>query len=202
MLGSMKEGDGVIKEGTNNKTERSESLKQVEERKVTPKTKAKNGDDRLDDTVKGGPGSPTVVRVGDIVVQMRASKESEERAKVQEKEVEPTPRILSAYDEHAKDKYCRVYMRNYRTKSDDVKWAQNGIVATITNGDDVPVIQNIITDAGFTDLVLIPMGVDKVFVRSLTGEDVLPVVNNAKEFFQLVFSNWMRWENNLMPHQR
>ncbi|MCH79622.1 cysteine-rich receptor-like protein kinase, partial [Trifolium medium] len=192
MVGPVKEREG----------ERSESYKGVEVRKVTTKMKAKNGDDRLDNTVKGGPGSPADVRVGDIVVQIRASKESEERAKVQEKAVEPTPRILSASDESAKGKHCRVYMRNYRTKSDDVKWVQNGIVATITNGEVFPVIQSRLTDTGFDDLVLIPMGADKVFVRSLTGEDALSAVNNATNFFQLVFSNWMRWENNMIPYQR
>ncbi|MCI82341.1 sulfate transporter, partial [Trifolium medium] len=52
-------------------------------------------------------------------------------------------------------------MRSYRAKSDDVKWVQNGIVATVINGEAVLVVQNRITDAGFIDLVLIPMGADK-----------------------------------------
>ncbi|MCI61489.1 hypothetical protein A2U01_0082746, partial [Trifolium medium] len=66
--------------------------------------------DRLDDTVKGGPSSPADVKVGGIVVKIKTSKVAEERAKVREKEVEPTPKILSASDESAKDKDCRVYM--------------------------------------------------------------------------------------------
>ncbi|MCI52016.1 hypothetical protein A2U01_0073260, partial [Trifolium medium] len=48
---------------------------------VTLKTKATNLDDRLDGTVKGGPGPMEDVQVGDIVVKLRASKESVERAK-------------------------------------------------------------------------------------------------------------------------
>ncbi|MCI55524.1 sulfate transporter, partial [Trifolium medium] len=93
-----------------------------------------------------------------------------------------------------KEKECRVLVLNYRTKSDDGKWAQNGIVATVVNGEAVPVVQSRITDACFNDVVLIPMGADKVFVRSSTGDDVLAIVNSAAEFFKLVFSNRMRWD--------
>ncbi|MCI79757.1 sulfate transporter, partial [Trifolium medium] len=51
-----------------------------------------------------------------------------------------------------KEKDCRVFSRNYRSKSDDVKWAHNGIVATIINGEVIPVVQNRIMDVGFNDL--------------------------------------------------
>ncbi|MCI13657.1 DUF4283 domain protein [Trifolium medium] len=30
----------------------------------------------------------------------------------------------------------------------------------------------------------------------------MSTVSSAKEFFQLVFSNWMRWEKNALPYQR
>ncbi|MCH93528.1 sulfate transporter, partial [Trifolium medium] len=49
-------------------------------------------------------------------------------------------------------------MRSYWTKPDDVAWAQNGLVATIINGEAVPVVQSRIMDAGFNDVILIPMG--------------------------------------------
>ncbi|MCI34757.1 hypothetical protein A2U01_0055978, partial [Trifolium medium] len=90
--------------------------------------------------------------------------------------------------EAAQEKKGRVFLRNYRSQSDDVKWAQNGLVATVINGEAIPVVPNRISDAGFDDLVLIPMGADKVFVRSLEGVDALSIVNGAKEFFKLVFS--------------
>ncbi|MCI26078.1 DUF4283 domain protein, partial [Trifolium medium] len=76
------------------------------------------------------------------------------------------------------------------------------LVATVTNGEVVPVVQNRITDAGFNELVLIPMGADKVFVRSLVGVDALSIVNSAKEFFNLLFSHWTRWDKNVLPYQR
>ncbi|MCI71612.1 hypothetical protein A2U01_0092875, partial [Trifolium medium] len=33
----------------------------------------------------------------------------------------------------------RVFMKSYRTQSDDAEWARNGIVATVHNGEAIPV---------------------------------------------------------------
>ncbi|PNX63322.1 putative sulfate transporter, partial [Trifolium pratense] len=85
---------------------------------------------------------------------------------------------------------------------DDVKWARNGVVATVINGEAIPVVQNRISDAGFKDLVLIPMGADKVFVRSMEDVDAMTTFNNAKEFFQLVFSFWTRWDKDELRYRR
>ncbi|GAU29239.1 hypothetical protein TSUD_362290 [Trifolium subterraneum] len=63
-------------------------------------------------------------------------------------------------------------------------------------------VQNRIIDAGFKDLVLIPMGADKVFVRSSIGEDTMSIVNSAKEFFKLLFSNWTRWDKKALTYPR
>ncbi|PNX64523.1 putative sulfate transporter, partial [Trifolium pratense] len=87
-------------------------------------------------------------------------------------------------------------MRSYWTKPDDVAWAQNGLVATIINGEAVPVVQSRIMDAGFNDVILIPMGDGKVFVRSSSGNDAKAIVNTTKEFFQLIFSSWTCWDNH------
>ncbi|GAU46407.1 hypothetical protein TSUD_28230 [Trifolium subterraneum] len=46
------------------------------------------------------------------------------------------------------------------------------------------------------------MRVDKVFVQSSAGLDALATVNCAKDFFTLLFSNWMRWGNKGLPYQR
>ncbi|MCI58079.1 sulfate transporter, partial [Trifolium medium] len=55
-----------------------------------------------------------------------------------------------------------VFVRKYKPSQDDVLWAQNGVVATVRNGEAIPVVQNRIVDAGFKELVVIPMGADKV----------------------------------------
>ncbi|MCI41847.1 sulfate transporter, partial [Trifolium medium] len=73
----------------------------------------------------------------------------------------PQTRPLITTEDATHEKDCGVLMRNYRTVVDDVKWVQNGLVATIFNGEAVPVVQSRIMDAGFNDVILIPMGADK-----------------------------------------
>ncbi|GAU30969.1 hypothetical protein TSUD_63800 [Trifolium subterraneum] len=102
----------------------------------------------------------------------------------------------------AQEKENRILLRNYRTKPEDVQWVNNGLVATVLNGEAIPVVQNRITDAGFKDVDIIPMGADKVFVRSSEGVDVMSIVSSANEFFRLVFSNWTRWDKELQPYHR
>ncbi|PNX63408.1 putative sulfate transporter, partial [Trifolium pratense] len=87
-------------------------------------------------------------------------------------------KVAAVPGEHVKED--KVFLRSFCTKSDDRDWARNGVVATVINGEAIPAVQNRITDAGFHDLVLLPMGADKVFVRSLEGVDVMPLVNKAR----------------------
>ncbi|GAU51343.1 hypothetical protein TSUD_13210 [Trifolium subterraneum] len=95
-----------------------------------------------------------------------------------------------------------VYVRKYCTTLDETNWAQSGIVATVKGSEAVPVIQRRIVDAGFNDLVFIPLGADKFFVRSMTEMDVASVVNSAKEFFSLFLSHWTPWEKAVLPFKR
>ncbi|PNX77214.1 putative sulfate transporter [Trifolium pratense] len=140
------------------------------------------------------------VRVGDIVVELGARKVNSTYKKAHKEGITPLPPKVELQAATVKDSRC--FMKCYRTKSDDVKWANNGVVATIRNGEAVPLVQDRIVDAGFNDLVLIPMGADKVFLRSLAGGDAMGTVDNAKEFFQLFFSNWVRWESDAQPYRR
>ncbi|MCH95090.1 hypothetical protein A2U01_0016063, partial [Trifolium medium] len=75
------------------------------------------------DTVMGGFGDPEAVREGGS-----------------------TPRVSALPDAAIKEKDRQVLMRSYKTEPDDVLWAQNGIVATMINGEAVPVVQSRITD--------------------------------------------------------
>ncbi|GAU36101.1 hypothetical protein TSUD_277120 [Trifolium subterraneum] len=54
----------------------------------------------------------------------------------------------------------------------------------------------------FNDIEIIPMGADKVFVRSSEGIDSMSIVSKAEEFFKLVFSSWMRWDKVVQPYHR
>ncbi|GAU30400.1 hypothetical protein TSUD_364460 [Trifolium subterraneum] len=145
------------------------------------------------DSALGETGTTEDVRVGDIVVRIGTLQEPTTRMDAPVQEAGLMVRKPIAPSEVAKEKGDRILIRNFRTKSDDVQWAQNGLVETVINGEAVPVVQNRITDAGFHNLIIIPMGADKGFIRSAAGADALTTINSAKDFFTLVFSNWMRF---------
>ncbi|GAU35790.1 hypothetical protein TSUD_56670 [Trifolium subterraneum] len=151
---------------------------------------------------KGGTGTTEDVCVGDIVVRIGTPQEPTARKDAQVQEAGLILRKPSASSGVVKEKDDRILMRNFRTMPDDVLWAQNGLVATVINGEAVPVVQNRITDAGFHDLLIIPMRAEKVFIRSTAGADVLTIVNSAKDFFTLVFSNWTRWGKEVATYRR
>ncbi|GAU50621.1 hypothetical protein TSUD_410220 [Trifolium subterraneum] len=151
---------------------------------------------------KKGPGPLEGVQVGDIVVKLGARKEHVVRNEGQRKGDGQRSKDLDTLDVATQEKESSILLRKYQTKSDDVQWAHNGLVATIINGEAIHVVQNRITDAGFNDIVITPMGADKVFVRSSEGVDVLSIVSNAEEFFKLVFSNWVCWDKDVSPYHR
>jgi hypothetical protein len=95
-----------------------------------------------------------------------------------------------------------IYLRKYRSVPEDVKWARSGVVATVSNGEVIPVVRRRIADAGFSDLEILHLGADKVFVRSLVGSDVALILENAREFFNHFFSHWVSWEGKAHPFQR
>ncbi|GAU48313.1 hypothetical protein TSUD_405300 [Trifolium subterraneum] len=178
----------------------AEINKGVGDRKEINKMKSKQGE-----YVGTGPDKgdiPEGLRVGDIVVKLGARKELMEKIKGQLIEGGSHPKDSTLSDVIGKEKERQALLRKYKAKSDDVSWAQNGVVATISKGEAVPVVQTRITDAGFNDLILIPMGADKVFVRCSAGGDALAVVNSAKEFFTLILSQWKRWDFNIQPYKR
>ncbi|PNX71795.1 cysteine-rich receptor-like protein kinase, partial [Trifolium pratense] len=142
------------------------------------------------------------VRVGEVVVSLGERKEKAMCHKDQVQEGGLTHSTTAPPKGTLKGKDRQGFMRSFRTEADDVTWAQNGLVATIVNGEAVSVVQSRILDAGFSDVILIPMGADRVFVRSSTSDDVLAVFKSAKEFFQLIFSSWTRWDNIVQPYKR
>ncbi|MCI04034.1 sulfate transporter, partial [Trifolium medium] len=154
------------------------------------------------DAEKEGPGPLEGVQVGDIEIKLGAGQKRVARNEDQKKGDGHFSKDLDMPADAVKGQVSRIFLRNFRTKSDDVQWAHNGLVATVINGEAIPVVQNRITDAGFNDLVITPMGADKVFIRSSKGDDAMLVVSGAEEFFKLVFSNWMRWEKDVVPYQR
>ncbi|MCI01589.1 sulfate transporter [Trifolium medium] len=93
-------------------------------------------------------------------------------------------------------------VHKYRSNANDVKWARQGVVATVKYGEAIPVVQAQIADAGFQNLHIIPLGADKVFIHSLSAEDVMINFNGARPFFDHFFSSIVRWDKELLPIQR
>ncbi|WJX94029.1 hypothetical protein P8452_75494 [Trifolium repens] len=177
-------------------------------RQVTPKDGDPGSKETTPKVTSGGVGAPRLekevpgVQVGDIVVPLGNRKTPGARIEgIQHGEEQP-PKDPDVPAVVAKGWESRVFLRKYRSKPDDVQWAQNGIVATVINGEAVPMVQNRIVDAGFNDLVITPMGADKVFIRCTEGGDAMSVVGGAEEFFKLIFSNWTRWDKDGRPYQR
>ena len=52
------------------------------------------------------------------------------------------------------------------------------------------------------DIIITPLGADKVFIRSSSEVSVTTILNDAKEFFAHLFTNIVRWEKNVVPFQR
>ncbi|MCI67240.1 sulfate transporter, partial [Trifolium medium] len=59
-------------------------------------------------------------------------------------------------------------IRMYQSNENDLRWARKGVVATVINGEVVPLVQQRIADAGFNSLVITPLGADKVFLHSVS----------------------------------
>lgn len=90
----------------------------------------------------------------------------------------------------------------YRSSEEDLQWARNGFLASVRNGEVIPVNQTRIEDAGFKDLDVIPLGVDRVFIRSTSDVEVSSILVVARDFFDHIFSNIVRWDKQLVPSQR
>ena len=93
-------------------------------------------------------------------------------------------------------------VQKYSSCEDDVAWASRGLIGTVIDGTTIPLIQNRVEDAGFKDIDIIPLGADKVFVHSLSNIDMSEVVHEAKQFFDLIFSNLTGWTKILLPYQK
>lgn len=93
-------------------------------------------------------------------------------------------------------------VRKYTSYEEDRLWASRGLIGTVVDGASIPLIQNRVEDAGFKDIDIIPLGADKVFVHSLSSTNVSDIVGEAKQFFNLIFSNLVWWDKTVIPFQR
>ena len=99
-------------------------------------------------------------------------------------------------------KYNQIFVPKYTSLDSDMSWVAKGVVVSVLNGDAIPVLQRRIFDAGFVNLVIIPMGADKVFLRSLDDVDVSTTLPGACEFFNNFFSQPVRWNKDTLVRER
>jgi len=100
------------------------------------------------------------------------------------------------------DKKNHVYIPKYTLSVSDVSWASKGLVVSVLNGEAIPVLQCRIYDARFVNLVIIQLGADKVFLRSLDDVDVNSTLSEASEFFNMFFSPPVRWTKDTTVRER
>jgi len=96
----------------------------------------------------------------------------------------------------------QVLVIKYRTIDKDVSWVREGVVALVINGESIPLIQQRILDAGFNNLIIIPMGADRVLLKSSGDEDVNSILSGAAKFCMPFFSSVTPWNSNNMKFER
>lgn len=90
----------------------------------------------------------------------------------------------------------------YKSDPVDRDWAGSGLVATIVTGETSLSIQQRVEDAGFINVEFIPMGGDRLFLRSRNNEDIWTVFNKAIDFFSLFLSEVHKWSTEDVRYER
>lgn len=90
----------------------------------------------------------------------------------------------------------------YNSKPEDRLWADGGMVAKVVSGDSSLSLQQRVEDAGFTNVVVTPMGGDRVFLYCTGGEDIWKVFNDAVHFFGMLFSELHKWTSEDYIYER
>ena len=94
------------------------------------------------------------------------------------------------------------FIPSYKSSEQDVAWASRGVLVSVLNGEAIPVLQRRIFDAGFENLDIIPMGADKVLLRTDDDSDVNIMLSEASEFFNNFFSKPVKWKKDVVVRER
>jgi len=96
----------------------------------------------------------------------------------------------------------QTFVPKYISTVEDMAWASKGLVVSVLNGDSIPVLQRWIFDAGFDKLVIIPLGANKVLLKTLDDGDVSSLLSGAADFFNNFFSKPVRWNKDMLFRER
>jgi hypothetical protein len=75
-------------------------------------------------------------------------------------------------------------------------------VAAVSNGESIPLIQQRIFDAGFENLIIIPLGADKVLLKASDDSDVHSLLSGAANFFNSFFYSIFPWKPDCIKFER
>ena len=81
----------------------------------------------------------------------------------------------------------------YQSIPEDRLWAKSRVVATVATGESMLSIQQRVEDVGFTSVMVTPMGGDRVFLHCSHDVDVWKVINDAIDFFGMLFNDLHSW---------
>lgn len=89
--------------------------------------------------------------------------------------VEEVATVLDGAKKSGNDlKGSTVYVPKYASSVDDLDWATKCVIVSVVNGEAIPVLQRRISDAGLDSLLIIPLGADKVLLKSpMAGMSIL-----------------------------
>ncbi|KEH25709.1 RNA recognition motif [Medicago truncatula] len=110
------------------------------------------------------------VRVGEVKVRLDRGKLANDRrsSKQSVKEDFKSQQKPTIQPPVERQPSIQKLLRMYRSTGEDLQWARSGFLASVINGEAIPVVQTRIEDAGFKDLDVIPLGDDRCgrFLRS------------------------------------
>jgi hypothetical protein len=90
----------------------------------------------------------------------------------------------------------------YHSKQQDRDWAGSGVMATVGLGESILSTQQRVEEVGYSNVEVISMGGDKVFLRSRNNEDVLHLFNEAIHFFGFLFIAVHKWTSTDTRYER
>jgi len=96
----------------------------------------------------------------------------------------------------------QVYVLKYSSTDQDLSWATKGLVVSVSNGEAIPVLQRQIFYVDFDNLVIIPLGANKVLLQINDDGNVSIIFSEATEFINNFFSTSIRWNKEFLVHER
>jgi len=101
-----------------------------------------------------------------------------------------------------KDQSTFHFIHEYQSSAEDQKWATSGLIAFVNAGESVLAVQQWVEGAGFINVIVTPMGGDKVFITCNDDEDVWQLIHGAMDFFRMLCSNFQRWTSKEFQYER